>query len=133
LKADVSELKSDVSVMKTDVTELKTDVTVLKADVTELKTDVSVMKTDVTELKTDVSVLKTDVSELKSDVSNMNQRMLKVEIIQENEIVPTVKAILEVVQVLQSGNMKFDRLNTKVQEHDDRIWALEQVVKANQD
>jgi hypothetical protein len=29
--------------------------------------------------------------------------------------------------------MKFDRLNTKVQEHDDRIWALEQVVKANQD
>ena len=51
--------------MKQDVSELKTDVSILKSDVAELKVDVAILKTDVAELKTDVGILKTDVAELK--------------------------------------------------------------------
>jgi chromosome segregation ATPase len=58
IESDVSEIKSDVSVLKSDVAELKSDVSVLKSDVAELKSDVSVLKSDVAELKSDVLVLK---------------------------------------------------------------------------
>ena len=72
---DITQVKTDVAVLKTDVAELKTDVAVLKTDVAELKTDVAVLKTDVAELKTDVAILKTDMVWLKDGFTELSRKM----------------------------------------------------------
>ena len=69
MKADISSMKDDISVVKSDVVDLKADVAVLKSDVAGLKSDVAVLKSDVAVLKSDVAVLKADVAVLKADVA----------------------------------------------------------------
>lgn len=46
-------------------------------------------------IQTDVSVLKTDVSSLKTDVADLKDRVVKIEITQENIIIPSIQALAE--------------------------------------
>ena len=57
------------------LSQVRSDIEVLKTDVAVLKTDVAVLKTDVAVLKTDVAVLKTDVGELKIEVKDLRRHM----------------------------------------------------------
>ncbi len=61
----------------------------------ELRTDVAELKTDVAELKTDVAELKTDVAELKTDVAELKERTTKIEITQENVVLPRIQLLAE--------------------------------------
>lgn len=45
-------------------------------------------------------------------------------------IEPTLKTILEGIEGLRERNRQLNRLDDKVDNHDHRIWALEQTVKA---
>ncbi|HET7294192.1 MAG TPA: hypothetical protein VFM88_17325 [Vicinamibacteria bacterium] len=67
-RAEVGELKNDVSQLGIGLAALNGEVVGLKTDVAGLKTDVAGLKTDVAGLKTDVAGLKTDVRELKVGV-----------------------------------------------------------------
>ena len=55
---------------------IESDVTILKADVAELKSDVNTLKSDVAELKANVSTLKADIVELKSDIKDIKTMIL---------------------------------------------------------
>jgi hypothetical protein len=61
----ITEVRTDVSVLKTDVSVLKTDVSVLKTDVSVLKTDTNMMKTELNDLKIDTNMMKTELNDLK--------------------------------------------------------------------
>ena len=70
IHSELSDLKTDVSVLKEDVSGLKTDVSALKEDVSGLKTDVSALKEDVSGLKEDVSALKSETAAIRLDIEN---------------------------------------------------------------
>ena len=65
----------------------------IKGDISEMKGDISGLKEDVSGLKEDVSGLKADVSEMKKEMSEMNTRLKKVELTQENVILPRLQNI----------------------------------------
>ena len=128
--------------IKTDIRELKEDVAVLKEDVAVLKEDVAVLKEDVAELKTDVYNLKEDMSEAKRDITNiqnnmiiMNNRMRKIELVQENHILPrlntieacytsTSKRYQESVKQIDAMQTDIDILKCVVTEHSYKLQKI---------
>jgi predicted nucleic acid-binding Zn-ribbon protein len=67
----------------------------IQADVSGLKTDVSGLKTDMTGMKADVSGLKTDVAEMKTDMTDLKERVIKIEVSQENIVIPQLHTLAE--------------------------------------
>ena len=128
LKTDVSELKTDVAGLKTDVSELKTDVAGLKTDVAVLQTDVEGLKTNVATLQTDVEGLKTDVAGLKETVEVLDARSLKSAVLLEADIPRSINrlyeghgAIMEKLCTLASQD--------QVDEHDQDISIMKDAIK----
>lgn len=72
---EIKDLKADVSNLTTDLTGLKTDVSNLTTDLTGLKTDVSDLKTDVTNLKTDVLFLKEGQGRIETKVDSLSSEL----------------------------------------------------------
>jgi outer membrane murein-binding lipoprotein Lpp len=56
------------------ITQVRTDVNVLKIDVNVLKSDVNVLKSDVNVLKSDVNVLKIDTNMMKTELNDLKFR-----------------------------------------------------------
>ena len=112
-------IQSDVSGLKTDVADLKTDVAGLKNDVADLKTDVAGLKTDVADLKTDVAGLKNDVADLKT-------RVTKIEITQENVILPQLQTLAEG----QANLLATLAPKSRVEALEDEMSFMKSVVKA---
>jgi len=88
------------------------------------------LKRELAPIKEDVSTLKGDVSTLKEDVSDIKQRVVKIEITQENIIIPNIQLAYEGIGGINERLSKLDKIEAEQEAHDDRIWALEQVVKA---
>ena len=138
LKSDISEIKSDMAVLKSDVAVLKSDVAVLKSDVTVLKSDVAVLKSDVAVLKSDVAVLKSDVTTLQGTVSGIQDSVKRLELINENEILPRLQNIEECYistyeryaqGISQIGNMQTDitLLKKVVTGHSEQLDKLQKI------
>ena len=72
---DITDLKTDMAVVKTDVAGLKADMTVVKTDVAGLKADMAVVKTDVAGLKADVTDLKADMAAVNANTAAVNANM----------------------------------------------------------
>ncbi len=127
LKEDVSGLKEDVSGLKEDVSGLKEDVSGLKEDVSGLKEDVSRLQRDVCsleegftslrgevrELRADVDVMKADMDIMKTDMDVMKNDIKKVQLTQENEIIP----VLNDLSVCYKDT--YDRYRQGIDEHEE--------------
>lgn len=74
----------------------------ISTNISALTGDVSSLKADVSSLKGDVSMLKGDVSAMKADISALKGRMSKVEITQENLVLPQIQAIAEGVSTVNN-------------------------------
>lgn len=61
----------------------------------QMQVSFSELRTDVAELKTDVAELKADVAELKTDVAELKERTTKIEITQENVVLPRIQLLAE--------------------------------------
>jgi chromosome segregation ATPase len=81
----------------------------ISADISELTGDVSV-------LKGDVSVLKGDVSAMKADISDLKGRISKVEITQENMVLPQIQAIAEGVSSVNNKLIARSELDSMKEE-----------------
>ena len=67
---------------------------------------------------------------IKEELHELNQRLLKVEITQENVTNRNIKLLMEDTSQINLKLDRFGRLDAKVEDHGNRIWALEQAVKA---
>ena len=109
--ADISTLKEDLTAVKEEVTSVKEDLTAVKEEVTSVREDLTSVKEEVTSIKKDVTSLKKDVRELKDSVT-------KLEITQENEILPRLKEIescyLDTYKRYQEGNDDIESLKVDV-------------------
>ncbi len=115
-----------LGVIQSDVSGLKTDVADLKTDVADLKTDVADLKTDVAGLKNDVADLKTDVADLKNDVADLKTRVTKIEITQENVILPQLQTLAEG----QANLLATLAPKSRVEALEDEMSFMKSVVKA---
>ena len=128
MKADISELKGNISVLKEDVAGLKDDVTVLKEDVSGFKEDITILREDVERTKDDVICMKYDMSELREDVRVINNRIIRVEIVLENDI-------NRQVNILAEGHMdntrKVDQISDDVADMKEKISVLYTISQRN--
>ena len=99
---------------------------VIQSDVSGLKTDVADLKTDVADLKTDVADLKTDVADLKTDVADLKTRVTKIEITQENVILPQLQTLAEG----QANLLATLAPKSRVEALEDEMSFMKSVVKA---
>lgn len=76
------------------------------------------------------NAMQSDISEMKTSVDNLEGRVaaLQKDITHHNHYVePLLKSVKEGLEGWQERNRQIDRLEEKVDKHDDRIWALEQL------
>ncbi len=76
------------------------------------------------------NAMQADISEMKTSVDNLEGRVaaLQKDMTHHNHYVePLLKSVKEGLDGWQERNRQIDRLEQKVDSHDDRIWALEQL------
>ncbi len=125
---EINEMKAYISELKGNVSVLKEDVTVLKEDVSGLKEDIMILREDVERSKDDVICMKYDMSELREDVRVLNNRIIRVEIVLENDI-------NRQVNVLADGHMsntrKMDQISDDVADMKEKISVLYTISQRN--
>jgi archaellum component FlaC len=84
------------------------------------------LEQDVSEIKQDVAELKQDVAELERNYRRLNQTVT----VMENDLTFKVNILYENAVDIIEQNRKIDRVKVKQDDHETRIWALVQVVKA---
>ena len=97
----------------------------IKSDIKEMKSDISGLKGDVQVLKDDVQVLKGDVQVLKDDMQEVKGRVKKIELTQENVILPR----LQNIEACYTST--YDRYKESVEDHEEMkqdISILKKVV-----
>ena len=72
------------------------------------------------EVKAETEPLRDDIKSLKVDMAHHN-----------HHVEPLLEVIKEGIDGLQDRNKQIDRLEIKVNNYGDRIFALEQIAKAN--
>lgn len=93
------------NMMDTKLEPVNKEIQGLRGEIKEVREDVKVLKEDVDDLKKDVKVLKEDVDDLKI-------RVKKIEITQENQILPQ----LNTIQACYTST--YDRYRVGVDEHE---------------
>ena len=117
---------------------IKTELEPLKSDISEIKSDMAVLKSDVAVLKSDVAVLKSDVTTLQGTVSGIQDSVKRLELINENEILPRLQNIEECYistyeryaqGISQIGNMQTDitLLKKVVTGHSEQLDKLQKI------
>ena len=98
----------------------------VQADISGLKVDVSGLKGDVSDLKGDVSDLKGDVSDLKADMSDVKGRLVRVELTQENVILPQLQLLAEGIATIDKKLIP----RSEIDEMKEDISLLKSVVRS---
>jgi len=73
--------------------ELKDDFMDVKDDITEIRGDITEIRGDITEIRGDITEIRGDITEMKNDISDMKGRIKKLELTQENVIIPRLDNI----------------------------------------
>lgn len=97
----------------------------IKSDIKEMKSDIQEMKSDISGLKGDVQGLKGDVQILKDDMQEVKGRVKKIELTQENIILPR----LQNIEACYTST--YDRYKESVEDHEEMkqdISILKKVV-----
>lgn len=110
----------------------------IKADISGLKQDVSGLKADMAEQKAETQSLKSEMQGLKTETQGLKERMMNVELLLENYVVPSLKDLCKVVNteyrkyeisIESHEQMKTDTdvLKSVVSDHSERITRLEKM------
>lgn len=74
---------------------LTSDMADMKSDIADMKTEIAEIKTDVADMKTEIADMKSDIADMKEDISELKTRVAKVEITQENVVLPKLELLAE--------------------------------------
>ena len=91
-----------------------------------VQADISGLKVDVSGLKGDVSDLKGDVSDLKADMSDVKGRLVRVELTQENVILPQLQLLAEGIATIDKKLIP----RSEIDEMKEDISLLKSVVRS---
>ena len=85
MKADCSNIKSDISSqnlnilnIKSDISTMNKNISLINNNISSIKSDCSTMKSDISSNNSNISYIKTDISSMKSDCSSMKSNFLSI-------------------------------------------------------
>lgn len=67
----------------------------LTSDMTIMKSDMADMKADMANMKSDMVNMKSDMADMQSDMADVKTRLTKIELTQENNIIPHIQLLSE--------------------------------------
>ena len=79
--------------IRNKISEICDDITKMRGDITEMRGDITEMRGDITEMRGDITEMRGDITEMKSDIADIKTRLKKVEVVQENVILPRLETI----------------------------------------
>ena len=79
--------------IRNKISEICDDITKIRGDITEIRGDITEMRGDITEIRGDITEIRGDITEMKSDIADIKTRLKKVEVVQENVILPRLETI----------------------------------------
>ena len=65
----------------------------IRNKISEMCDDITKMHGDITEMRGDITEMRGDITEMKSDIADIKTRLKKVEVVQENVILPRLETI----------------------------------------
>ncbi len=65
----------------------------IRNKISEICDDITKMRGDITEMRGDITEMRGDITEMKSDIADIKTRLKKVEVVQENVILPRLETI----------------------------------------
>ncbi|MDD6045005.1 MAG: hypothetical protein PUC76_05075 [Clostridia bacterium] len=74
---------------------MQADINGMKADMNGMKADINGMKADMNGMKGDMNGMKADMNGMKTDMNGMKADILKLQMQNENVIIPQLKALAE--------------------------------------
>lgn len=96
-----------------------------------IQADLQGLKAGVNGLRTDVNRLETDVCGLKTDMSEVKDRVTRIEITQENIIVPNIQLLAEGPGGLVSRLDRLEELPEQIEDIQSSVSALKHVFKGH--
>ncbi|MBP3603878.1 MAG: hypothetical protein J6J79_07005 [Lachnospiraceae bacterium] len=79
--------------IRNKISEMCDDITKMHGDITEMRGDITEMRGDITEMRGDITEMREDITEIRSDIADIKTRLKKVEVVQENVILPRLETI----------------------------------------
>jgi len=89
----IEPIRNKISEICDDITKMRGDITEMRGDITEMRGDITEMRGDNTEMRGDITEMRGDITEMKSDIADIKTRLKKVEVVQENVILPRLETI----------------------------------------
>ena len=127
----LAQLQQGQTTILSEMSNLTHRVANIETDVAELKTDFAEMKTDFAELKKDVAKLKTDVAELKTDVDMLKTYVARIEVTQENKVLPQIQLLSEGHEIIIKRLERLEPMRRSVGEIQVKVATLEYALKNN--
>ena len=97
-------------------------------EISGVKQDMSSMKEDISDLKQDVSGLKQEAAKTNSRLDKLEQEVTKLNIRQENEIIPQIKLLAEGQSVLPQMAKDMEKMKETQEDMGIKLEALMEVV-----
>lgn len=91
----------------------------------EMKEEITSMKQDITDMQKEITGMKKDIKELKEDVDTMNRNIIIIEDDTSNKIPALFDGYSFHQQHIEEHDKRIDTLEIKVDNHSNRLWALE--------
>ena len=105
--------------------QMQRDISGVNSEITGMKSEITGIKSEITEMKSDISEMKSDIAELQRRTDQHHNSLVLI----ENDHARKLNVIYEAYADDQRNVKQIEPLKRKVDNHDDRIWALEQFAK----
>ena len=105
IKNDMKEVKEEIQILQGDMKEVKADIQTLQGDMKEVKEEIQILQGDMEEVKEDIQTLQNGMQE-------MQDRIVRIELRQENEIIPR----LQNIECCYTST--YDRYKVSVEDHE---------------
>lgn len=86
-------MDSKMDPVNRNIQKIETEIEGIKGEVKGLKDEVKDVKREVSDVKREVGDVKREVSDIKREISDIKNRVKKIELTQENEILPRLNTI----------------------------------------
>jgi len=96
----------------------------MQADIAGVQTDMTSMQTDITNMRTDMSGMQTDIAEVKD-------RVTRIEVTQENQILPNIQQIAEGHSGIVDRLDHLEELPEQVEDIQNTVSVLNHVFKTH--
>ena len=142
IKDDIKILQDDMKIVKGEIKSMKLDIKVLQDDMITVKADIKSLQDDMITVKADIKSMEVDIKGLKDDMKHADEKLNKICIMHEHNIIPrlqgieecylsTYKRYVDTTEKMEKKMEMFDVVWITVEGHSEQILELEKLQKTS--